>query len=42
MCFFAKINYINIRPHNIYGPDIGYSHVIPELIKKFIREKKFQ
>ena len=40
MCFFAKINYINIRPHNIYGPDMGYSHVIPELIKKIYKRKK--
>lgn len=22
------------RPHNIYGPDMGYEHVIPELMRK--------
>ena len=33
MCYFSGINYINIRPHNIYGPNMGYNHVIPELIK---------
>ena len=25
---------INIRPHNFYGPRMGFSHVIPELMKK--------
>ena len=29
------------RPHNIYGPDMGFKHVIPELIIKTIKEKKF-
>ena len=29
------------RPHNIYGPDMGLKHVIPELIIKTIKEKKF-
>ena len=24
------------RPHNIYGPRMGMSHVIPELIKKIL------
>ena len=36
----ANIKYLILRPHNIYGPRMGYSHVIPELIKKFIIEKK--
>jgi nucleoside-diphosphate-sugar epimerase len=27
------------RPHNIYGPDMGYNHVIPELTKKSISSK---
>ena len=30
----SGINYIILRPHNIYGPRMGFSHVIPELIKK--------
>ncbi len=25
---------IIFRPHNVYGPNMGYEHVIPELIKK--------
>ena len=36
----SNINYTILRPHNIYGPRMGYSHVIPELVKKMILEKK--
>ena len=36
----SKFNYIIYRPHNIYGPRMGYSHVIPELIQKFKNGKK--
>ena len=36
----SKNDYLIIRPHNIYGPRMGYSHVIPELIKKIFLEKK--
>ena len=32
----SNIKYIIYRPHNIYGPRMGMSHVIPELIKKII------
>lgn len=35
----SNINYIIYRPHNIYGPRMGMSHVIPELIKRIILEK---
>ena len=33
---------IIIRPHNVYGENMGWEHVIPEIIKKFhlIRSKK--
>ena len=31
---------IVFRPHNVYGPDMGFDHVIPELIYKSIRQKK--
>ena len=37
--FFKKA--VIFRPHNIYGPDMGFEHVIPELIIKTIKEKKF-
>ena len=36
----SRLQYIILRPHNIYGPRMGFSHVIPELIKKIILEKK--
>ena len=29
------------RPHNIYGPDMGYNHVIPEIIKKIYKSKNY-
>jgi nucleoside-diphosphate-sugar epimerase len=27
------------RPHNVYGPDMGFQHVIPELCAKMVNEK---
>ena len=38
----SKLNHLILRPHNIYGPRMGFSHVIPELTKKFfeIKNKK--
>ena len=40
----SGFNYLCLRPHNIYGPRMGYSHVIPELIKKikFQKSKKIK
>jgi len=34
MCKHAGIPYTIFRPHNIYGPRMGMSHVIPELFRK--------
>lgn len=34
---YARQNGLSVkifRPHNIYGPDMGYEHVIPQLIRK--------
>ena len=28
------------RPHNVYGPDMGFEHVIPELIFKIFKNSK--
>ena len=41
MCFHSELPITIIRPHNIYGPRMGMSHVIPELIKKchFLKNK---
>tara|TARA_B100000989_G_scaffold292408_1_gene268294 strand:- start:480 stop:1412 length:933 start_codon:yes stop_codon:yes gene_type:complete len=36
--FFKRA--IIFRPHNIYGPDMGLKHVIPELIMKTYKAKK--
>jgi UDP-glucose 4-epimerase len=38
---FSKLDYIILRPYNIYGPRMGMSHVIPQILKKIIKEKKF-
>jgi UDP-glucose 4-epimerase len=35
--FFKKS--IIFRPHNIYGPNMGYKHVVPQLIKKISDSK---
>jgi len=34
LCHQSGIPFTIIRPHNIYGPRMGMSHVIPELLKK--------
>jgi nucleoside-diphosphate-sugar epimerase len=31
-----ELNYDIVRPHNIYGPRMGYDHVIPEFIKRIL------
>jgi len=36
---FSGLEYLILRPHNIYGPRMGFSHVIPELINKFKNKK---
>ena len=33
-------NVVIIRPHNVYGNDMGNEHVIPELINKALLSKK--
>jgi len=30
---------IIFRPHNVYGPNMGFDHVIPELMKKSLKAK---
>jgi UDP-glucose 4-epimerase len=34
VCLHSGLPVTLIRPHNIYGPRMGLSHVIPELLKK--------
>ena len=40
--YFKKL--IIFRPHNVYGPNMGYEHVIPQFICRFIKlkNKKFK
>lgn len=28
------------RPHNVYGPDMGWDHVIPEFVRRMVRRRK--
>ncbi len=37
----SGLDYLNLRPHNIYGPRMGKSHVIPELIEKIKSNQKY-
>ena len=36
MCLHAGLPVTIIRPHNFYGPRMGLSHVVPELMKKVV------
>ena len=40
--YFKKL--IIFRPHNVYGPNMGHEHVIPEFINRFrsLKGKKFK
>jgi len=39
MCRQSGVPYTVFRPHNIYGPRMGMSHVIPELLQKVYKMK---
>jgi UDP-glucuronate decarboxylase len=34
MCQHAGLPFTIVRPHNVYGPRMGMSHVVPELLKR--------
>ena len=34
MCHHAGVPFTVVRPHNVYGPRMGLSHVIPELLER--------
>ena len=39
---FALLNNLNVsvfRPHNVYGPDMGLQHVIPQFIMEFLKNE---
>lgn len=33
--------YTIVRPHNLYGPQMGYDHVIPEFIERILKDEDF-
>jgi len=37
---YSKLNYVIFRPHNIFGPQMGFAHVIPQLTKKILSNNK--
>lgn len=40
-CKKFDIDYCNVRPHNFYGPRMGYSHVIGEFIERIEKKEEF-
>ncbi len=36
----SGLNHVILRPHNIYGPRMGYRHVIPELFLRISKSSK--
>ena len=40
MCHASNLEFLILRPHNIYGPRMGMKHVIPQLIRKILHTPK--
>ncbi len=40
-CKKLGIDYSIVRPHNFYGPRMGYEHVIPQFIRRVLKKEKF-
>lgn len=40
LCLHSGLPFIIVRPHNIYGPRMGFAHVIPQLTKKIFKNKR--
>ncbi|WP_085784583.1 NAD-dependent epimerase/dehydratase family protein [Candidatus Nucleicultrix amoebiphila] len=36
LCHHSAVPFIIIRPHNVYGPRMGFSHVISQLLQKAV------
>jgi dTDP-glucose 4,6-dehydratase/UDP-glucose 4-epimerase len=34
-------DYTILRPHNVYGPRMGYDHVIPEFVEQIVTDREF-
>lgn len=39
MIINSGLNFSIVRPHNIYGPRMGYDHVIPEVISRILKKE---
>ncbi len=37
---YSKLNFVIFRPHNIFGPQMGFAHVIPQLTQKILNHNK--
>ena len=37
---YSELKFIIFRPHNIFGPQMGFKHVIPQLTKKILLNSK--
>ena len=37
---YSGLKFIIFRPHNIFGPQMGFKHVIPQLTKKILLDSK--
>lgn len=37
----SEFDYTILRPHNVYGPRMGYDHVIPEFIQQIVTDEEF-
>lgn len=35
----SGLNFSIVRPHNVYGPRMGYDHVIPEVISRILKKE---
>ena len=35
---YRSLETVIFRPHNCYGPDMGFEHVIPELVRKIVEQ----
>lgn len=42
LCLHSNLPVTIIRPHNIYGPRMGYRHVIPQLLQRAFRTSEDQ
>jgi nucleoside-diphosphate-sugar epimerase len=40
LCQHSGVPFTIIRPHNVYGPRMGMSHVIPQLLRKALQVKR--